>query len=127
MQLDELHPLFLLFLKFKIFCHDVVDGDIEQTHVMKELGEGVVHEGLAALFRDALPGSLGHEISHAALLEDDVVAAQLLVGLHCRIGIDLKEGSVVANAGDAGVLLKPAREYLGADTVVNLKVDGLFL
>lgn len=112
---------------FAVFGNDIVDGDVEQTHIGEEFMQRVLHEVGATLLHDAVAGSCRDVVAHATTLVDDAIARQLLVCLHRRVGVDLKEGTIVADARDAHVVAKAACKYLVADAVRDLQVDGTVL
>ena len=101
-----------------------VDMETEEGHLSEDFGEGAIEEIESSLDHNLLFCAFGNEVTYAAFVENDALAAEVLIGFDGSVGVDLKTDCIVAHARDAVALGVGADEDLVAEAVGHLKEDG---
>ena len=112
---------------FPVEGGDVLDGDAEDFHFPEYLLQVAGDEPLALLVADDVPGSGADEIPDAALVVDDALGGELVVGAGDGVGIDLQGDTAFPDGRDALALRPCACQYPLAYRVGYLQVDGFML
>ena len=90
-------------------------SDINSHPHMADAGKiAVVHNGII-------------EKTQPTLVVDDLLTRQLLVSLHCRIGVHLEEHGILTDGRNPVVVLILACKYLIAEAIRHLDIDGFIV
>ena len=101
---------------------DVADVEPKQSHLSEQFGQRLLAENFATALQNLLAGIGRDEIAQSALVVDDALASQMLVGFHGGVRIHFEHHGIFAHARNAVVGLVGSGENLIAEAVGHLDV-----
>ena len=100
--------------------------EAEKCHALLDGGDFLLDEVLALGGQHGVPGVVGDEIPDPALVVDDAVGGELLVGAHHRVRVHPDVGTVLSHGRDAVSPLELSGEDAVGDHIHDLEIDGFF-
>ena len=89
----------------------------EKLHALPDGRDFLLDEVLALVAEHGLPGVVGDEVPDAALVVDDAVGGELLIGAHHRVRVHPDVGTVLPHGRDAVPSFEVSREHTSVLTV----------